>query len=110
MADEANNGRSWIGAGAAKFLTAVDELDILLFDYQHDAVRVFGDGVDLLDFRIFCCHGDDESVKILIGRVGLIRGSNVCLPAIARRLPTDVLHVYFYFLLTRVVIATVNSI
>ena len=31
-------------------------LDFLLFHYQHDAVRVFRDGVDLLDFRIFCCQ------------------------------------------------------
>ena len=62
------------------------------------AVRVFHDGVDLLDFRIFCCHGNDESVEILIGYVGLVHGSKVCLPAIARRLPTDVQHVYFYFL------------
>ena len=76
----------------------MDELDFLLFNYQHDAVRVFHDGVDLLVFRIFCCHGDDESVEILIGRVGLVRGSKVCLPTFARRLPTDVWHVYFYFL------------
>jgi len=46
----------------------------------------------------FCCHGDDESDEILIGHVGLVCGSKVCLPAIARRLPTDVWHVYFYFL------------
>jgi hypothetical protein len=31
----------------------VDELDFLLFDYQHDADRVFRDGVDPLNFRIF---------------------------------------------------------
>ena len=35
MADEANDGCGWIGAGAAKFLAAVDECDLLLFDY-HD--------------------------------------------------------------------------
>ena len=98
LANEANNSRSWIGAGATKFLTAVDELDFLLFDYRHDAGRVFRDGVDLLNFRIFCCHVDDESIKTLIGHVGLVRGSKVCLPTIARRLPTDVWHVYFYFL------------
>ncbi len=39
-----------IGAGAAEFLAAVDELDLLLFDYQHDAVGVLRDGVDLLNF------------------------------------------------------------
>jgi hypothetical protein len=50
LAYEAGNGRRWIGAGAAKFLTAVDELDSLPFDYQQDAVRVFRNGVDPLDF------------------------------------------------------------
>ena len=49
LANEANNSRSWIGAGATKFLTAVDELDFLPFDYQQDAVRVFRNGVDPLD-------------------------------------------------------------
>ncbi len=87
-----------IGAGAAKFLAAVDELDLFLFDYQHDAVGVLRDGIDLLNSRIFCCHCIDENVEVLVGRVGLVRGSKVCLPAIARRLPTDVWHVYFYFL------------
>ena len=46
----ASNGRRWIGAGAAEFLTAVDELDFLPFDYQQDAVRVFRNGVDPLNF------------------------------------------------------------
>ena len=46
----ASNGRRWIGADAAEFLTAVDELDSLPFDYQQDAVRVFRNGIDPLDF------------------------------------------------------------
>ncbi len=84
-----------IGAGAAEFLAAVDELDLLLFNYQHDAVEVLGDGVDLLNFHIFHCHHIDENVKVLVGHVGLVLGSKVCLPAIARHLPTDIWHVYF---------------
>ena len=49
LAPWASNGHRWIGAGAAEFLTAVDELDFLPFDYQQDAVRVFRNGVDPLD-------------------------------------------------------------
>ncbi len=64
MADEANNSRGWIGAGAAKFLAAVDELDLLLFD-QHDAVGFLRDGVDLQDFRIFRSHRIDKTPKLL---------------------------------------------
>ena len=65
----------------------------LLFDYQLDAVRVLRDGIDLLNFWIFYCHRIDESVEVLLGRVGLVHGAKVCLPAIARHLPTDVWHV-----------------
>jgi hypothetical protein len=53
LAYEASNGRRWIGAGATEFLTAVDELDSLPFDYQQNAVRVFRNGVNPLDFLIF---------------------------------------------------------
>jgi hypothetical protein len=50
LAYEASNGRRWIGAGATIFLTAKDELDFLPFGYQQDAVRVFRNGVDPLNF------------------------------------------------------------
>jgi hypothetical protein len=102
LTDKANNSHGWIGAGAAKFLAAVDELDLLLFD-QHDAVGVLRDGVDLQDFQTFCSRRIDKNAKVLVGLVGLVHGSKVFLQAIARRLPTDVQHVYFYFLGTRVV-------
>ncbi len=75
----------------------MDELDLLLFDYQHNAVGVLCDGIDLLNFQISHGHRVNESVKVLIvGRVGLVCGSKVCLPSIAGRLTTDVQHVTFY--------------
>ncbi len=46
LADKAGNGRDWIGASATKLLATVDELDLLLFDYQHNAVGVLCDGID----------------------------------------------------------------
>jgi hypothetical protein len=96
LADKANDGCGWIGAGAAKLLATVYELELLLFDYQHNAVGVLRDGVDLLNLLIFCGHRVDESVKVLIGLVILIRGSKVCLPATAGCLPTGIWHVTFY--------------
>jgi hypothetical protein len=96
LADKANNDCGWIGAGATKLLATVDKLDLLLFNYQHNAVGVLHDGVDLLNFRISCGHRIDESVKVLIGRIGLVCSSKVCLPTIAGCLPTDLWHVTFY--------------
>jgi hypothetical protein len=96
LADKANNGHGWIGAGASKLLATVDELDLLLFDYQHNAVGVLRDGIDLLNFQISHGHCIDEGVAVLIGWVGLVCGSKVCLPAIAGHLSTDVWHVAFY--------------
>ncbi len=83
-------------AGATKLLATVDELDLLLFDYQHNAVRVLCNGVDLLNFWIYRKHCVNKSVKVLIGHVRLVGGSKVCLPAIAGRLPTDLPHITFY--------------
>ena len=73
-----------VGLGGRRlFFAAVDEFDLLLLDYQHDAVGVLCDGVDLLGFRIFRCHRIDENVEVLVGRIGLVHGSKACLPAIA---------------------------
>ncbi len=78
------------------FFATVDELDLLLFDYQHNAVRVLRDGIDLLNFQISHGHCVNESVDVLVGCVGLVCGLKVCLPAIAGHLPTDIPHVTFY--------------
>jgi hypothetical protein len=51
LADKAGNGCDWIGASVTKLLATVDELDLLLFDYQHNAVGVLCDGFDLLIFQ-----------------------------------------------------------
>jgi len=39
------------------------------------------------------CFTSASFFRLLLRRVGLIHGSKVCLPAIARRLPTDGRHV-----------------
>ncbi len=46
LANKAGNGRDWIGASATKLLATADELDLLLFDYQHNAVWVLCNGID----------------------------------------------------------------
>jgi hypothetical protein len=69
LAYEASNGRRWIGVGAAKFLTAVDELDSLPFNYQQDAVRVFRNGIDPLIFEFSIAIAPMNAPKCLFAEL-----------------------------------------
>ena len=61
----------------------------LEFYYQHNAVRVLHDYIDLLKLR-FSVPIAYESVKVYTGRVGVVCSSKVRLPTVAECLTTDV--------------------